>query len=284
MSRTPFSPSLPEWDTLATLDDEALPLMGTALLVARDEYPDLDPSEYEARVHEHVSALRPAVAAMTDDAARIACINRYLFGELGYSGNHDAYDDPRNSYLNDVLDRRLGIPLSLAIVQMEVARRLDVRLEGVSFPGHFLVRMPLEGGIVVMDPFNGGRPLGTDELKARVAGHMAGETPDDRQLMRLLEPASHRSILVRMLRNLSGLYRNAEDWARTARVYDRILCIDPGARDALKDRGLAYLSLGHMAGARADLSRFMSLTAAEEVEPALRELLVEVSGRRWSMH
>lgn len=284
MSRTQSSPTLPEWNALAALADEALPLLGTALLVARDEYPDLDPGAYEARVHEHVAALRPLVAAMTDDAARIACINRYLFGELGYSGNHDAYDDPRNSYLNDVLDRRLGIPLSLAIVQMEVARRLDVRLEGVSFPGHFLVRMPMEGGIVVMDPFNGGRPLGADELKARVAGHMAGETPDDGQLMRLLEPASHRAILVRMLRNLSGLYRKAEDWERTARVSDRILCVDPEAYDALKDRGLAYLSLGHMAGARADLSRFMSLTAAEEVDPALRDLLVEVSGRRWPMH
>ena len=111
-------------------------------------------------------------------------INRHLFEELGYAGNHDEYYDPRNSYLNEVFERRLGNPISLAMVQMEVARRLGVPLDGVSFPGHFLVRLPIDDGVLVMDPFNRGRPLDEDELRQRARPHLGGEMPDDEALYR----------------------------------------------------------------------------------------------------
>src|SRR5690606_412746 len=169
---------LTNWNALASLDDEALPLLDAALLIARDEYPDLDTELYAAQVQAHADALRDEVAAIEPSALKMAAINRHLFVELGYSGNHDEYYDPRNSYLNQVLDRRLGNPISLALVQMEVARRLGIPLDGVSFPGHFLVRLPVDGGLLVMDPFNGGRPLAVEELRERARPHL-GEPPDD---------------------------------------------------------------------------------------------------------
>ncbi len=179
---------LPDWTALAALDDESLPLLPAALLIARDEYPDLDPAPYEALVQAHADHLREEVAAIGQPPLKMAAINRHLFEEVGYSGNHDEYYDPRNSYLNQVLDRRLGNPISLAMVQMEVARRLDIPLDGVSFPGHFLVRLPVDGGLLVMDPFNGGRPLAVEELRERAKPHL-GQAPDDSVLLQILSPA-----------------------------------------------------------------------------------------------
>uniref|UniRef100_UPI0004925FFF SirB1 family protein n=1 Tax=Xanthomonas campestris TaxID=339 RepID=UPI0004925FFF len=151
---------LPHWTALASLDDDAVPLMSTALLIARDEYPQLDAELYDTLVQSHVEHLRREVDAIDLWPLKMAAVNRYLFDELGYSGNHDEYYDPRNSYLNEVFERRLGNPISLAMVQIEVARRLGIPLAGVSFPGHFLVRLPVDDGVLVMDPFNGGRPPG----------------------------------------------------------------------------------------------------------------------------
>src|SRR5690606_39728457 len=124
----------------------------------------------------------------------------------GYTGNHDEYYDPRNSYLNEVFDRRLGNPISLAMVQMEVTRRLGLPLDGVSFPGHFLVRLPVDDGVLVMDSFNRGRPLDEDELRERAQAHLGGRAPDDEVLSWILNPASIRAILVRVLRNLHAVY------------------------------------------------------------------------------
>ena len=218
---------LPDWNTLATVDDESLPLLPAALLIARDEYPDLDPAPYEALVQAHADHLREEVTAIGQQPLKMAAINRHLFEEVGYSGNHDEYYDPRNSYLNQVLDRRLGNPISLAMVQMEVARRLDIPLDGVSFPGHFLVRLPVDGGLLVMDPFNGGRPLAVEELRERAKPHL-GEAPDDNVLLQILSPAPPRAILVRVLRNLHGLYAENREWDRAARSADRVLRLMPG--------------------------------------------------------
>ena len=189
----------------------------------------------------------------------MAAINRHLFEELGFAGNNEHYYDPRNSYLNEVFERRLGIPISLAVVQIEVARRLGVPLDGVSFPGHFLVRLPVDDGILVMDPFNRGRPLDADELRQRARPHLNGEAPDDRALFQILKPATHRAILMRMLRNLHGVYAERDDWERAARSADRILSLSPDNADALRDRGLAYRKMGYRQGARADLARYLQL-------------------------
>ena len=277
---------LPEWNTLAAQADEALPLLATALLIARDEYPQLDPDLYDTVVQSHVEHLRTEVESIDAWPLKMAAINRHLFHELGYSGNHDEYYDPRNSYLNEVFERRLGNPISLAMVQMEVAHRLGIPLDGVSFPGHFLVRLPVDDGILVMDPFNGGRPLGTEELRERAKPHLGGgsDTLDDSTLLQILDPASPRAILVRVLRNLHGVYAEAEQWDRAARSADRVLKLQPDQSEALRDRGLAYLQMDHAHGARHDLGRYLQLAPNADDAELIREKLVELGSLRTHMH
>jgi regulator of sirC expression with transglutaminase-like and TPR domain len=270
---------LPSWDALARMDDDALPLLGTALLIARDEYPELQASHYDAMVQGYVDALGDEVRAQDSVPARMAVINRFVFEELGFGGNNDAYSDPRNSYLNDVFDRRLGIPISLAVVQMEIARRLDVPLDGISFPGHFLVRLPVDDGILVVDPYNKGRSLSADELRDRVSVHCGGQSPDDAELLHILAPASHRTILLRMLRNLKALYVDKNDWERVARSSDRLLKIAPGLGEEVRDRGLAYLKLGHLAGARDDLTRYLQVQPEASDVESIHALLIEATGK-----
>jgi regulator of sirC expression with transglutaminase-like and TPR domain len=276
----PRQSSLPDWNALAALGDDELPLLDTALLIARDEYPDLDHREYSAEFDTYVDALRPQLDRDIDLPARLTAINRYLFEDLGFAGNHTQYDDPRNSYLNQVLDRKLGIPISLAVIQIELTRRLGLPLDGISFPGHFLVRLPVDDGILVMDPFNKGRPVSAEELKERASPHLGGQPPDDHQLLEILAPATHRMILARMLRNLKGLYLEAADWERVARSADRLLKLSPDTAEALRDRGLAYRELGHAKGARDDLSRYLQLQPNAEDEEAVHSALVEVSGTK----
>lgn len=270
--------SLPDWDALATLDDARIPLFGTALLIARDEYPQLDPGLYDRLVQDHVDALREEIGAIDALPLKMHAINQHLFEELGYSGNSAEYYDPRNSYLNEVFERRLGNPLTLALVQIEVSRRLGVPLSGVSFPGHFLVRLPVgDEGVLVMDPFNRGRPLDVDELRDRAKPHLGGTPPDDNALTRILDAASNRAMLVRLLRNLHGVYSERDDWTRAARSADRILQLQPEHPEALRDRALAYLRMGHRHGARRDLEVYLQRNPKAADRGTLRERLVELN-------
>lgn len=275
--------ALPDWSAFAALADEDVPLLSGALLIALDEYPDLDAAACDAQLDAIADSLREQVAAIDAAPMKMQAINRRLFEELGFAGNHAEYYDPRNSYLNDVLRRRLGNPISLAVVQMEVARRLGVALEGVSFPGHFLVSLPVDDGMLVMDPFNGGRPLSADELRQRAQPHFGEPVPDE-TLLRVLVPASPRAILVRMLRNLHALYAERGDWARAVRCADRILRLSPDNVEALRDRGLGYLELGHRAGATRDLGRYLRIQPEAEDAETVRDRLVEQGGRHPPLH
>ena len=266
---------LPEWQALASLEDRALPLLDVALLIARDEYPDLDPRRYALRVQGHASHLRRAVEREPQLALKMRAINHYLFEEVGYAGNHDEYYDPRNSYINEVFERRLGNPISLALVQMAVSREVGLPLDGVSFPGHFLVRLPVDNGVLVMDPFNRGRPLDVDELRERASVHLGGGVPDDDALSQILHPASNRAILVRMLRNLHGVYQKHGDWERAVRSADRLLRLLPDDAEALRDRGLGYLELGHYSGGREDLQRYLQRAPGASDAARVRLRLIE---------
>ena len=272
--------ALPDWNTLAAYGDDELPLLDTALLIARDEYPQLDAASYAATIQGYADNLKPKLNDDLDLPSTLTMINRYLFDELGFAGNNTQYDDPRNSYLNEVFDRKLGIPISLAVVQIELMRRLGLPLDGISFPGHFLVRLPVDDGILVMDPYNKGRPVSAEELKERASPHLGGQAPDDLQLIEILAPATHRTILARMLRNLNGLYLHRADWERVARTADRLLKISPETAEALRDRGTAYRELGYSKGAREDLTRYLQVLPNADDEEAVRTMLIEVSGAR----
>lgn len=275
---------LPDWSSLSGTADAAIPLFACALLIALDEYPTLDVARCDAALQSHATHLQVEVSAIEHAPLKMQAINRHLFEEAGYAGNHDTYYDPRNSYLNAVIERRLGNPIMLAVVQMEVARRLGVSLDGISFPGHFLVRLPVGNGMLVMDPFDGGRPLAIDELRSRVSPHMDGGPPNDDTLARLLRPATPRMMLMRMLRNLHGTYAEAEDWMRAVRCADRLLALSPGAPDALRDRGLGYLALGHVTGAREDLGHYVVRYPDAADVDAVRAQLVQVGRARDRAH
>lgn len=264
-----------EWDALSTLPDEDIPLLRATLMIASDEYPELDIAAYESICSGYERELAPQLAALDDTQARLARINRYLFDELGFAGNQNDYYDPRNSYLNDVLDRKLGIPISLGIVQMELARRMGVPLEGVSFPGHFLVRLPVDDGLLVLDPYHKGRSIDAHELKLRARPHLGGNDIDDQQLLQILAPASHRAILTRMLRNLKGLYVERETWDKALRCADRLVRLDPDGADELRDRGQLYARLGHGGAARSDLARYLQMRPEADDVDAMRVALIE---------
>jgi regulator of sirC expression with transglutaminase-like and TPR domain len=154
----------------------------------------------------------------------------------------------------------------------------------VSFPGHFLVRLPVDDGMLVMDPFNGGRPLDVEELRERARSHLGGETPDDQVLAQILDAAPARAILMRMLRNLHGVYAERSEWDRAARSADRLLKLAPEQDDALRDRGLAYLQLDYEAGARHDLGLYLQRNGQANDAQWVREKLIEMGGRVPRLH
>jgi regulator of sirC expression with transglutaminase-like and TPR domain len=266
------------WAVLRNANDADIPLFATALLIAKDEYPDLDPSAYESRLQTYSKSLEKLVHGTDSEAAQLRSINSFLFDELGFSGDDKNYYDPRNSYLNDVLDRRMGNPISLAVVQIELAQRLGVPLQGISFPGHFLVRLPLEEGIVVLDPYQKGRSLDAAELRQRARAHTDSHDIDDTRLARMLEPASHRAILTRMLRNLKGVYIEREQWDKALRCCDRLLTLDTHQPTEYRDRGRCYLELGHVRAAREDMRRYLALMPQADDVDAVSLQLAGISG------
>ncbi|MBL8297259.1 MAG: tetratricopeptide repeat protein [Rhodanobacteraceae bacterium] len=266
------------WLGLQHAADHEISLFSAALLVAKDEYPVLSCLTYEQRINDYAESLSAALPTQATETQRLARLNAFLFEELGFAGDERNYFDPRNSYLNDVLDRRLGNPISLAIVQITLAQRLGLPLDGVSFPGHFLVRMPLDDGIVVLDPFHRGRTLDLPELRRRARSELSARDIDDQRLANLLEPASHRAIVTRMLRNLRLTYTENESWDKALRCTDRIVTLDPFDVTECRERGNLYLKLGHHRAACDDFRRYLALAPqAEDAETVMEQLIASSS-------
>lgn len=272
------------WDALGNTPDDRIDLLATAMLVARDEYPTLDLSHYQAMLDAHASAISARLPEKADAQQRLLALSRYLFDEMGFAGNHDAFYDPRNSYINEVLDRRLGIPLSLALIQMDLARRLGVPLEGVSFPGHFLVRLQVEGGLLVLDPYHRGRSIDVDELRQRALPHTNDADIDDQQLFLMLAPASHRAIVMRMLRNLKNIYQEQDSPEKALRCADRLTRLAPQHAEARRDRGVLYHQLGHFAAAREDLARYLAMAPQADDAEAMRDMLFDGGATTTRLH
>jgi regulator of sirC expression with transglutaminase-like and TPR domain len=272
------------WDYLATARDEDIPLVWAALVIARDEYPELDVDDYVARIADLGERLKLHADGAQDAVHAVRALNRVLFDELGFQGNQQDYYDPRNSYLNEVVDRRLGIPISLAVLQIDMAQRIGLAMRGISFPGHFLVSLPVDGGLLVLDPYHKGRSIDAAELKQRAKPHMGDTDIKDEQLSQLLAPASNRAILARMLRNLKALYAEREDWDRALRCTDRLLALESSSGSELRDRGLLYLRVGHVRAAREDLSRYLAANPRAEDAEQVREVLIQSSADRASLN
>jgi regulator of sirC expression with transglutaminase-like and TPR domain len=275
---------MPAPDHLAELlarEESAIDLARACLLIAQDAYPGLDVDGYLGEIERLAARLRGRLPEAADAEARIVALNEFLFADLGYTGNADHYYDPRNSYLNEVLDRRTGIPLTLSVLYMEIGRRIGLPLEGVSFPGHFLVRLQLRGSLLVLDPFAGGEPQSEADLRARlrrvIPEGATGPVPlEELPLEQFLEPAGKRQILARLLRNLKGIYREADKPERLLEVLNRMRVVAPEAHGELRDRGLLYQRLECYRAALKDLADYAALEPdapdAEEMRARVLDL------------
>ena len=257
---------------------EPVPLARGALLIAKEEYPDLNVDHYVDRLSELAREAEPIVSAGNDTVEKVQLLSHFLFEQKGFEGNRDAFSDPRNSFLNDVIERRLGIPITLSVIYLEVGRRLGLNLYGVSFPTHFLVKAVDERGELLIDPFSGGIILTLEQVKAKLA-EIYRQPVELHPAM--LKSAGARQILVRMLRNLKGIYAGASDWARSLSALDRILMLDPRAVEELAERGQVYERLECFKAALDDFQSFLSLApehpAAEVAREAVLRLVRQVS-------
>jgi regulator of sirC expression with transglutaminase-like and TPR domain len=264
--------------------DERIELARACLLIAEDAYPGLDVEGYVNEVARLALRLRARLSRTAGAEEKVVELNQFLFDELGYTGNAEEYYDPRNSYLNEVIERRTGIPITLSVLYMELGRKIGLPLEGVSFPGHFLVRVRMRGGMLVLDPFAGGEPQTEDELRARlervIPRDVTGGVPvRDLPLEQFLEPATNRQILARLLRNLKGIYRQAEMPERMLDVLNRALVVSPDSSSDLRDRGVVYEQLQAYRAALRDLADYVAREPDAADIDEMRAKLIELSSR-----
>jgi regulator of sirC expression with transglutaminase-like and TPR domain len=251
--------------------DEEINLARAALMVAREEYPQLSEDRYLGRLDLLAEETRDR---LDDENAHLLVLQELLnalYNRHGFRGNREAYYDPRNSFLNDVLDRGLGIPLTLGIVVLEVGWRLGLPLEGVNFPGHFLVRFRGDAIDLLIDPYDGGAVRFEDEaqeLLDRVYGGMI------RVQKSFLKSASKREMLVRLLLNLKSLYLNVRDHERALAAVERILLIRPIAATEIRDKGVILARMGRKAEALEQLEAYLNV-APDAVDSGRILALVE---------
>lgn len=235
--------------------DEHFPLLEAAASLAQDEYPELDVQQVLGDMDQLLARLKRRLPADAAPLARLRALNQFFFHDLGFGGNVNDYYDPDNSFLHAVLRTRRGIPISLAVLWMELAQGLGLPVHGVNFPGHFMVKIDLPRGQVVIDPFTG-HSLSREELDERLEPYKrrSGLVDDyDVPLSLYLQAASPRDILARMLRNLKEIYRAQQDWARLVAVESRLIVLLPESWADYRDRGLAYAEQGRAAEAAEDL-------------------------------
>jgi regulator of sirC expression with transglutaminase-like and TPR domain len=250
-----MTPRLERFAELVTR--EQFSLAEACLLIAEDRYPALDVAGCIAKLDAIAATVRGRLAADGADERKVAALNHHLFRELGFRGDAESYYDPRNSYLNEVLDRRTGIPITLAIVYLEVGRRLGLQVQGVSFPGHFLVKLRLQRGSLVLDPFTGGAACSEPALRTRLGRALAQERRAKLDLERYLEPATPREIVARVLRNLKRIYVKSGKLEPALAVMHRMLLVVPESAEELRDRGLVHAGLECFRPALADLQSYL---------------------------
>lgn len=232
-------------------------LAEAVLLLSRKEYPGLDIPHYLRRLDALAARARELLPLSAGQLERVAALNRILFDEEGFRGNTQDYYDPRNSYLNEVLDRKCGIPISLSIIYLAVGQRLGLSLEGVSFPGHFLVKLASGSSMLVLDPYVRGQVVSEAELRLLLQTVHAGDPPP--YSADLLVSASKVDILLRVLRNLKSIYWHQQDFNRALYVANCMLVLDADNAEALRDRGHIYERLECFRAALDDFRRYLEL-------------------------
>lgn len=263
------------FERMARGPDEGIDLVLGALLIAAEEYLQLDVDHYQQQLLELGRTLKGRLRPDIGPTDSILALNRYLFEELGFHGATENYYDPRNSFLNDVLERRVGIPITLAIVYISVGRAIGLALNGISFPGHFLVRCPVRDGMVVLDPYHKGISLGIADLQKRL-GPVQGQTPKPAEVAALLVPAHPREILARLLRNLRGIYLHFQQFPQALSATARILALTPDNALEWRERAGLHLKLECFRAALTDFQSYLALAPDADDADATRARIVEL--------
>lgn len=253
-------------------DDAQINLLEAAASIAQDEFPQLDVQAVLDEVDGLARRLVDRLPADAGSSHKIRALTRYFHDELGFAGNINNYYERGNSYVHHVLATRRGIPITLAVIYLEIANQLGLRAQGVAFPGHFLVKLRIGGNEVILDPFTG-QSLSRTRLDEILEGYRQNSgLPEDTELPLefFLQPASSRQILARMLRNLKEIHRHAQDWPRLLAVQQRLVLLLPQDAAERRDRGLVLEALGHWPAAAEDLMHYLS--AQGEAAPDRAEL------------
>jgi regulator of sirC expression with transglutaminase-like and TPR domain len=268
------------FEALIAGEDAAIDLAWAALLIAKEEYLDLNIAYYMEKLDYLAQQVRGALGLSGADTSHqppqeqvLEAINRVLFDQEHFHGNAEDYYNPRNSFLNDVLERRTGIPISLSLLYMEVGRRVGVQIDGIGLPWQFVVRCNLPGEVIYIDPFEGGRLLSEQECRERVTRVLKGKVSFDPLW---LEPVSHKQLLVRLLSNLKHIYFRKGDYVRALSTCDRILLLMPDSPIERRDRGAIHLQLKQYARALRDLVVYVELAPrasdTSKVKRQIREI------------
>ena len=269
------TPTALEYFAALVADDASLSLVEAAVSLAQDDFPRLDTQSVLAEIDSLAARLKRRLPADAVPVQRLRWLNRFFFQELGFAGNVNNYYDPLNSYLHSVLETRRGIPITLAVLYIEFATQIGLTARGVSFPGHFLVKLKMPQGEVVIDPFTG-QSLSRDELNDLLAPYKRdrGLQGDfDVPLGLFLQAASAREVLARMLRNLKEIHRGAADVRRLLSVLQRLVVLLPQVWEERRDRGIVYAELGDDAAAARDLTMYLENAPDAQDRSAIAERL-----------
>ena len=265
-----------EFEQFLQQPDNQINLAEAALMIARVEYPELDVATYMKRIHALADEIRHRLPEDANAGDILNQLNQVLFIEKGFEGNSDHYYDPKNSFLNDVLDRKLGIPISLSILYIELGKELGLPLAGVAFPGHFLVKLEIDDGAIVLDPYFGGISLSEDDLEERLQ-EFYGDELKRQHFYGLLATSSNKDIIVRVLRNLRNLYMQEEQWHKALTMGDYMVNLDSDKADAVKARAAIYDKLECYTSALKDYKHFIKLDPAGESLQDIRSRIIELS-------
>jgi regulator of sirC expression with transglutaminase-like and TPR domain len=253
------APTALDYFAALVADDASFAVLEAAVAVAQDEVPGLDVQGVLARVDALAERLRQRIPSDAAPLQRLRLLNQYFFHELGFAGNVNDYYDRRNSLVPEVLETRRGIPITLALLYVEIASQLGLQAQGVSFPGHFLVKLHMPRGEVVIDPFSG-HSLTREDLEERLAPYrrQQGLSGDDEAPLGLfLQAAPARDVIARLLRNLKEIHRSARDWPRLAAVLQRLVILLPQDWDERRDHALVLAQIGRRGEAAEELTTYL---------------------------
>ena len=265
-----------DYFTMLVKQDDSIPLFEAALSIAQEPGSQLDFNAAFAAIDTFAATLQQRLPAYSADIQKLRTLNQFFYRDLGFSGNANHYYDPDNSFLPHVIHTRRGIPISLAVVYMELAQQIDLNVKGVAFPGHFLMKLSLQAGDVIIDPLNG-VSLSREELEERLLPYLASQDqPIEKMLASHLQAAHPRQILVRMLRNLKAIYVEGKCWRQLLGVQQRLAVLLPNDITEQRDRGLAYANQALPQLAVIDIEAYLAQRPYAADAALLREKLPEL--------